>query len=181
MSKTTKTGSLVDAKKMSAELFTLTYGAFVTQMLKDYEDPQVVTAKLDKIGFDMGTVLADDFLAKSANVPRCQDCKQIAEVLSKLAIPNYLGVPATVSNWSSGDREFSLIIESNPLTELVEIPDHLKATLNYSQVIAGAIRGALEALHFKVYAVAVENASNTEIRIKLDSILKDSLPAGEDY
>lgn len=37
--------------QMSAELFTLTYGAFVTQMLKDYEDPQVVTAKLDKVEF----------------------------------------------------------------------------------------------------------------------------------
>ena len=54
-----------------------------------------------------------------------------------------------VSNWGGGDREFSLVIENNPLTELVEVPASLSA-LNYSQIIAGAIRGGLEALHFKV-------------------------------
>ncbi|KAK6019885.1 transport protein particle component, Bet3 [Ostertagia ostertagi] len=134
---------------MSAELFSLTYGALVTEMLQDYEDPKLVNLRLDKIGFNMGTRLADDFLAKNAHVPKCTDCRQIAEVLSKNAIPMYLGVPATVSNWTGGDREFSLIIENNPLTELVEVPATL-STLNYSQVIAGAIRGGLEALHFKV-------------------------------
>lgn len=39
----------------------------------------------------MGTRLADDFLAKNAHVPKCTDCRQIAEVLSKNAIPTYLG------------------------------------------------------------------------------------------
>uniref|UniRef100_A0A0K0DF94 FF domain-containing protein n=1 Tax=Angiostrongylus cantonensis TaxID=6313 RepID=A0A0K0DF94_ANGCA len=135
--------------EMSSELFSLTYGALVTEMLQDYEDPKQVNIRLDKIGFNMGTRLADDFLAKNAHVPKCTDCRQIADVLSKNAIPAYLGVPATVSNWSSGDREFSLIIENNPLTELVEVPSSLSA-LNYSQVLAGAIRGGLEALHFKV-------------------------------
>lgn len=73
------------------------------------------------------------------------------------------------------------------------MPPHL-SSLNYSQIIAGAIRGALEAIHFKVYislnfsfyltlqvyASVIENPSNTEIRIKFDSILKDNLPAGEE-
>lgn len=54
-----------------------------------------------------------------------------------------------MSNWGSGDREFSLILENNPLLDLVEVPPHLNSLI-YSQIIAGAIRGALEALHFKV-------------------------------
>ncbi|KIH63826.1 transport protein particle component, Bet3 [Ancylostoma duodenale] len=183
---------------MSAELFSLTYGALVTEMLRDYEDPKQVNMRLDKvciapshclkliehfsrfkIGFNMGTRLADDFLAKNAHVPKCTDCRQIADVLSKNAIPTYLGVPATVSNWGGGDREFSLIIENNPLTELVEVPASL-STLNYSQIIAGAIRGGLEALHFKVYSSVIENPTNTEIKVKFDQILRDNLPAGEE-
>lgn len=36
-------------------------------------------------------------------------------------IPMYLGVSASVSNWSSGDKEFSLILDNNPLMELVEV------------------------------------------------------------
>ncbi|EYC32257.1 hypothetical protein Y032_0003g1480 [Ancylostoma ceylanicum] len=217
MSKTSK-GGLLEPRKMSAELFSLTYGALVTEMLRDYEDPKQVNMRLDKIGFNMGTRLADDFLAKNAHVPKCTDCRQIADVLSKNAIPTYLGnfnhdchsrgmgapqhprgageatlnisisfpasrgccgVPATVSNWGGGDREFSLIIENNPLTELVEVPASL-STLNYSQIIAGAIRGGLEALHFKVYSSVIENPTNTEIKVKFDQILRDNLPAGED-
>ncbi|CAI4228949.1 unnamed protein product [Auanema sp. JU1783] len=178
MSKSSKTGVL-ESKKMSAELFSLTYGALVTEMLKDYEDPKQVNLQLDKMGFNMGNRLADDFLAKNSHVPKCTDCRQLADVISKNAIPSYLGVPASVTNWGAGDREFSLIIENNPLTELVEVPANLSA-LSYSQIIAGAIRGALEALHFKVFASAIENPTNTEIRIRFDGILKDNLPAGED-
>ncbi|CAA80133.1 Trafficking protein particle complex subunit 3 homolog [Caenorhabditis elegans] len=173
--------NLADSKKMSAELFCLTYGAMVTEMLKDYEDPKDVTIQLDKMGFNMGTRLADDFLAKNANVPRCVDTRQIADVLCRNAIPCYLGISATASSWTSGDREFTITLEANPLTELVQVPAHLvSAGLSYSQLIAGAIRGALEAVHFKVYASATDTGANTEIRIRFDQVLKDSLPAGED-
>lgn len=167
----------------------------MTEMLKDYEDPKDVTVQLDKvrtpskhvktarfqIGFNMGSRLADDFLAKNANVPRCVDTRQIADVLCRSAIPCYLGVSATASAWTSGDREFTITLESNPLTELVQVPNHLvSAGLSYSQLIAGAIRGALEAVHFKVYASASESGTNTDVRIRFDQVLKDSLPAGED-
>lgn len=39
--------------QMSAELFCLTYGAMVTEMLKDYEDPKDVTIQLDKVRFNL--------------------------------------------------------------------------------------------------------------------------------
>lgn len=35
---------------MSAELFSLTYGGLVAEMLKDYEDPKIVNTQLDKVG-----------------------------------------------------------------------------------------------------------------------------------
>ncbi|RCN39148.1 hypothetical protein ANCCAN_14945 [Ancylostoma caninum] len=65
-------------------------------MLRDYEDPKQVNMRLDKIGFNMGTRLADDFLAKNAHVPKCTDCRQIADVLSKNAIPTYLVCDASL-------------------------------------------------------------------------------------
>lgn len=39
----------------------------------------------------MGFRLADDFLAKQTAVSRCTDCRQMADVLSKQALPMYLG------------------------------------------------------------------------------------------
>jgi hypothetical protein len=35
--------------KVSAELFSLTYGAVVTQVIKDYEDVQSTNAQLEKM------------------------------------------------------------------------------------------------------------------------------------
>ena len=59
------------------------------------------------------------------------------------AFKMYLGIQPTVTNWSPNGDEFSLVFENNPLIEFVELPDsHSK--LNYSNVICGVIRGALE-------------------------------------
>nr|AAX61164.1 Trappc3-prov protein [Oreochromis mossambicus] len=40
-----------DGKKMNSELFTLTYGALVTQLCKDYENDEEVNKQLDKMGY----------------------------------------------------------------------------------------------------------------------------------
>lgn len=55
----------------------------------------------------------------------------------------YLGVQPVVCNWSSAGDEFSLILESNPLTDFVELPEEHRS-LQYSNVMSGALRGALE-------------------------------------
>ena len=55
----------------------------------------------------------------------------------------YLGVTPTIANWSAAGDEFSLMLESNPLTEFVEIPEE-RRTLLYSNLLCGALRGALE-------------------------------------
>lgn len=54
----------------------------------------------------------------------------------------FLGITPTVTKMSAGGDEFSLILENNPLTEFVDLPpEHPK--LLYSNVLVGAIRGAL--------------------------------------
>ena len=49
----------------------------------------------------------------------------------------------TVANWNQTNDEFSLILDQNPLTDFVELPeDH--PNLLYSNILCGVIRGALE-------------------------------------
>jgi hypothetical protein len=52
--------------KVNAELVTLTYGTIVAQLCKDYNaDYAQVNKQLDKMGYNMGMRLIEDFLAKS--------------------------------------------------------------------------------------------------------------------
>ena len=55
----------------------------------------------------------------------------------------FLGITPVVSNWSPGGDEFSLLIENNPLTEFVELPEG-HSNLDYSCILCGVLRGALE-------------------------------------
>lgn len=55
----------------------------------------------------------------------------------------YLGITPSVTNWSPAGDEFSLILESNPLVDFVELPDN-HSNLVYSSLLCGVLRGALE-------------------------------------
>ena len=56
----------------------------------------------------------------------------------------FLGVTATVANYDANKKEFSLILDENPLAEFVELPDEYKDSLWYCNIYCGVIRGALE-------------------------------------
>ncbi|CAG9539611.1 unnamed protein product [Cercopithifilaria johnstoni] len=202
MSKQTKFPMGIDSKKISGELFTLTYGALVAELLRDLESPLAVNRQLDKMGYNIGLRLADDLLAKNSQIHRCTDMHQVADVLAKVALRSYLGVTAQVSNWNARNDEFSLILESNPLAEFVEVPPELAQDLRqepcamivndspgrddshyhkYSQILCGAIRGALEMMHMEVQTFIVqEHSQSVEIRVKFIRILQESVPPGDD-
>lgn len=61
----------------------------------------------------------------------------------QVAFKMYLGITPSVTNWSPAGDEFSLILESNPLVDFVELPDNHN-TLIYSNLLCGVLRGALE-------------------------------------
>jgi hypothetical protein len=77
--------------QISGELFTLTYGALVAELVRDLESPTEVNKQLDRMGYNIGLRLADDLLAKNPNIGRCTDAHQMADVLAKTAMKNYLG------------------------------------------------------------------------------------------
>jgi hypothetical protein len=70
----------------NAELFALTYGALVVQLIQDYEDYAEVNKQLEKMGYNIGTRLIEDFLAKSA-LGRCADFREVGEVVAKVLRP----------------------------------------------------------------------------------------------
>lgn len=62
----------------SSELLTLTYGALVSQMLRDIENVDDVNKQLERVGYNMGMRLIEDFLART-NPARCLDMKDTAD------------------------------------------------------------------------------------------------------
>lgn len=90
MSRSTKQAA-PELKTMNADLFTLTYGALVVDLLRDLESEEEVNAQLEKMGHNIGMRIADDLLSKNPNIGRCTEINQIAEVLSKHALKTYLG------------------------------------------------------------------------------------------
>jgi trafficking protein particle complex subunit 3 len=66
----------------------MTYGALVVQLIQDYEDYAEVNKQLEKMGYNIGTRLIEDFLARS-NLGRCTDFRETGEVIAKVTIsPN---------------------------------------------------------------------------------------------
>jgi hypothetical protein len=149
--------------KVSAELVTLTYGSIVAQLCKDYEYNYTdVNKQLERMGYNIGVRLIEDFLAKTS-VPACTNFREVAEMISKVdssdrlqwrqADPRFqvgfkifLNITPTITNWTSDNKQFSLIFEENPLADFVELPDDGRAQdeLWFSNILVGVLRGALE-------------------------------------
>lgn len=90
----------------------MTYGALVVQLIQDYEDYAEVNKQLDQMyvrqlssagtcttnltqlvtplshyrGYNIGTRLIEDFLARS-NMGRCADFREVGEVVAKVRRP----------------------------------------------------------------------------------------------
>ena len=71
--------------EQNAELFAMTYGALVVQLIQDYEDYGEVNKQLEKMGYNIGTRLIEDFLARS-NIGRCADFRETGEVVAKVCL-----------------------------------------------------------------------------------------------
>ncbi len=179
--------------KANTELFALTYGSLITELLRDYDnDIQEINSQLDRIGHSIGVRCIDELLAKSEvngiNIPQCKEIKDTAEVVAKVGFRMFLGMNAEVGNVT--DRAFSIFLSENPLSIFVELPVTEEngngpdwSQLKYSNIYCGVIRGALEQVNMKVECDFVRDVLKghdaTEIRVELKEVLADG--AGEDY
>ncbi|KAK4695753.1 trafficking protein particle complex subunit 3, partial [Lecanoromycetidae sp. Uapishka_2] len=70
--------------KVNAELVTLTYGTMVAQLCSDFDSNYTeVNKQLDKMGYNIGMRLVEDFFAKSGT-QRCANLRETAETISKV-------------------------------------------------------------------------------------------------
>lgn len=70
--------------KVNAELVTLTYGTMVAQLCSDFDSNYLeVNKQLDRMGYNIGMRLVEDFFAKSGT-QRCANLRETAETISKV-------------------------------------------------------------------------------------------------
>lgn len=190
-----KQGENIFAKnpKVSAELLALTYGAFVHRLIKEDgssgsagsgENAEEVNALLDKMGYNIGQRMVDEFFAKAPSQGLCKDLNETAKVIGEQAFKMFLGVTAEVANFDSENKAFSLILRENPLADFVILPSAYAGKLWYSNVLCGVIRGSLEMLNMKVNAYFKKDILRghdcTEIRVELKEIVKDKYEEDDD-
>eukprot|EP00927_Polykrikos_kofoidii_P062597 TRINITY_DN57405_c0_g1_i1.p1 TRINITY_DN57405_c0_g1~~TRINITY_DN57405_c0_g1_i1.p1 ORF type:complete len:191 (-),score=37.16 TRINITY_DN57405_c0_g1_i1:291-863(-) len=181
----TKLGDVAFAKmeKVNSDVLALTYGSLVTQILEDFEDVDAVNMQLEKMGYNIGLRLVDEFLAKSG-IGGCQDFRDTAEVISKVALKMFLGVGAEVVNWNKELTVCFLVLPENPLAEYVELPAHLTNKLWYSNLICGVIRGSLEQLQLRVECLFQKDVLNGDernvIRLELKEVLHEDYGGDDD-
>lgn len=71
--------------KVNAELVILTYGTVVAQLCKDFEGDYVeVNKQLDKMGYNIGLRLIEDYLAKSNTMKRCTNFRETADMIARV-------------------------------------------------------------------------------------------------
>ncbi|KJP85899.1 hypothetical protein AK88_04486 [Plasmodium fragile] len=161
----------------NSELLSLTYGALVSQLLKDLELVDEVNEQLEKMGNNIGIRLVEEFLAKS-DISFCEDFEETVEVIAKVAFKMFLGISGNVTCVDQETNVYSITFDRNPLSDFVELPKSL-SSLNYCSLLCGVIRGALEQIRIKVNCYFVKDMLKGddyyEMYIQLLEVMKEEI------
>lgn len=153
----------------------------------------------------------DEFLARS-RLARCGSYREVAERIARQGFSMFLNTAASVTDWNADGTECTLVrgvaghvralqrramrhadaisrrpliqvLEDNPLTDFVELPEQL-SRLSYSNLLCGVIRGALEMVNMDVRCViskdSLRGADCTELRLTFVSAAPEAYPFKDD-
>jgi trafficking protein particle complex subunit 3 len=174
--------------KASVELFALTYGALVGELLRDLEKSDLISTELDRMGHSMGLRGMEELLAtqqqqspdlNAAIAVGNTSFPETAPVL-QTALKMFFGVSTDEAH--STPDSYSLLFVDNPFTLFVELPDDC-ANLEYCALLTGWCRGCLEVLQMdcacEMKQSVLRGDAVNEISVTLNQVIRDG--AGEDY
>ena len=102
---------------VSSELLALTYGAFISQIVKDYEDVTEINKQIEHLGYDIkihlnsryniGIRLVEEYLAKT-RTRGSRSFRESCENIATKALPMYAGIQATVENWNEDEQSCTI-------------------------------------------------------------------------
>eukprot|EP00835_Amoeboradix_gromovi_P001629 NODE_78_length_23131_cov_0.599427.p11 type:complete len:202 gc:universal NODE_78_length_23131_cov_0.599427:12414-13019(+) len=189
-------------EKINSDLFVLTYGAFVVQLLQDHQSFKKVNVELKSIGRQIGNRLVEDFFART-NIPKCSTFEECMAVVCEVAFKMFLNLSPKYK--MIGEQESIITLTDNPLAEYAVLPksanEYLRSSkihnyediwftsnddepLYYSNVICGVIEGALDMVQVQVTAEFISDTllghPQTEMRILLKKILDDEMPLDDE-
>jgi len=187
--------------KVNAETFALTYGALVRAIARDCEDDiDAMNAKLELVGNAIGARVVEEYFARvSATMEgknaaaaaavargdtRCRTFEDAAESVAKIGFKMFLNVSARCVSWDEDKTRCAIEMDSNPFALFVELPEKYEG-LGYCNVLCGAIRGALEAVRFRVKCemssdpLRKNGAETFAIRLELLEIVPEEYPFDE--
>ena len=99
--------------KVSAELLALTYGAFISQIVKDYEDVVEINKQIEQLGYkisisltdryNIGIRLVEEYLSKT-RTRGLKSFKTTCENIATKAFSMYMGIKAVVNSWDEDEQ-----------------------------------------------------------------------------
>ena len=120
--------------KVSGELVALTYGAFISQIVKDYEDVNEINKQIELLGYreqndlnnryNIGLRLIEEYLAKT-RTRGIKSFRTSCENIASKAFPMYLGFAATIQSWSDDEqtcilRNIFSIFDNQSLNQILQ-------------------------------------------------------------
>lgn len=143
----------MQAPTINSDFFVLTYGAIVASLVDDLKDPEEVNRHLDTLGFNIGCRMIDEFLAATPSI-HCTQFHQTAQGICA-ALTMFLGCrDVKLSTVQTDSGSYEIKVMDNPLERYCKLPSQL-GNLSFSQIICGAIRGALSMIGFNVKVTIV--------------------------
>ena len=143
------------------ELFALTYGSVVRNILKEYEeDEDMANKQMEELGYSMGQKMIEEFLSKENNI--CKSFKEVGESIIK-AFDMFYQISAKLK--INGKKEISILFNSNPLDTFLFLSKS-NSELLVSNILCGNIRGALSAVNINTKAIFAKDRLQTEFEGK---------------